>query len=176
MTKYRSFAACVAIVLCIALAGCSTATVITDLQVALDAISVALPILGGLTGIPPDVSTAVTSYVTAANSALGQASTILAGTGTDAEKAAAIAAAFAGIAAPVVPAQYVALASLVQTVAQDVAAFLASVPGATSPQVLNAAKSPRTTRWSTSELVKLANLKSLANDNAIRLAKIPRKQ
>lgn len=177
LTKYRSFAACVAIVLCIALAGCSTATVITDLQVALDAISVALPILGGLTGIPPSVSTAVTAYVTAANEALGQASTILSGPGTDAEKAAAIAAAFAGIAVPVVPAQYAALASLVQTIAQDVAAFLASVPGTATPAARAAfSKSPHTTTWSFDERLQLDHAHSVASDNAIKLAKIPRKQ
>ena len=173
MTRYRSFAACVAILLCITLAACSTATVITDLQVALDAISVALPILGSLTGVPPDVSNAVASYVTAANSALGQASTILVGSGTDAEKAAQIAAAFAGIAAPVVPSQYAELAQLVATVAKDVAAFLASVPG--GPQLLTAAKAPHTTKWSSLELVRLANLRSVATDNAAKLAKLPRK-
>ena len=175
MTKSRNLAALVAILLCITLAGCSTATVITDLQVALDAVSVALPILSSLTGVPPDVANAVTSYVTAANSALGQSSTILSGPGTDAEKAAAIASAFAGIAVPIVPPQYAALASLVQTLAKDVAAFLASVPSSASVAKLAAAKAPHTTTWSSSERDKLAHATSTANSNAAALAKLPRK-
>lgn len=160
----------VAIAAMLILLGCTTSTVITDLQVALDAVTVALPVLAGLTGVPADVSTAVTNYVAAANEALGQAATILDGPDTDAEKAAAVAAAFAGVAAPVVPSQYAVLASLVQTIAQDVAAFLASVPS-TQARALQV-RPGHVTKWSLDERIRLAHAHSVANDNSIRLAKI----
>ena len=155
------------------LTGCSTATVITDLELALDAISAALPVLLPLVDVPADapVAAAVQTYLTAANSALGQASTILAGTGTDASKAAAILAAFAGIAAPVVPAQYGTLAAQVATVAQDIAAFLAFVPGTGVAGALRATAGG-THKWSAGERLKLAHARSAATSNGEKLAKM----
>lgn len=125
---------CIAVflVLCLAGVGCGQNTVITDLETALSVISGAFPIIAGLTGVPPATVTAVENYLDATNSALGQASTILAGPGTDGQKAAQIVAAFAGIAVPVVPPQYAALAALVQSLAKDVASFLASLPASSS--------------------------------------------
>lgn len=158
--------------LAISQVGCSTSTVITDLQVALDAISVALPVIGGLAGVPADVSAAVTKYATAANQALGEASTILANPGTDASKASAIAAAFAGIAVPVIPAQYIALAGLVGTIAADVAAFLGSVPAMPAAARARAMLTPRTTEWTLDERIKLGHAHSTAQDNAAKLAKM----
>lgn len=149
------------------LSACSTSQVIANLQIALDAVAAGLPILSGLTNVPPEVVAQVETYVGATNQALGQASTILAGTGTDAQKAAQIAAAFAGIAAPIVPPQYAAIANLVKTVAQDVAAFLASVPGNTAASARVAMG--QTTRWSSHDYEMLAKCTAEANSNAIRL-------
>lgn len=156
------------------LSGCSTSQVINNLQTALDAISAGLPILAGITGVPPATVTQVETYLTATNQALGQASTILAGSGTDAQKAAQIAAAFAGIAAPVIPSQYAAIASLIGTVAQDVAAFLASVPGAAAPAAggvahSSALASGQTTKWTQHDYTVLARCTSVANSNALKL-------
>lgn len=175
MNNRRSTAA-IAALLTLSLAGCSTSTVITDLQVALDAVTVALPVIGGLTGVPADVSQAVTKYVTATNQALGEASTILDSAGTDASKATAIAAEFAGIAVPVLPAQYASIAQLVATIAADVAAFLGSVPGlGTAKARAMAASVPHQTKWSLDERLRLSHAHSTAADNASRLAKIARK-
>lgn len=164
-TKLR---AALAVIVILALVGCSTGTVITNLQTALDAISAVIPILGTITGVPVDDVSAAETYVQAANQALGQASTILAGSGTDASKAAQIAAAFAGIAAPVVPAQYANIVALVQTVAGDVAQFLASVP-ATSTAAANAiATGGHTTKWSDADRARLARATVTANANAAK--------
>jgi hypothetical protein len=152
------------------LSGCSTSQVLSNLQIALDAVSVALPILAGLTGVPAPVVAAVESYVQATNTALGQASTILAGAGTDAQKAAQIAAAFAAIAVPVVPAQYAVLVQLVATLAADVAQFLAGVPAATA--AVAHASGATMTKWSTRDREVLAHCTAVANSNAIALAKI----
>jgi hypothetical protein len=154
----------------LSLSGCFTPTVITDLQIALDAISAALPVLTNLAGIPSATATAVLAYITATNQALGQASTILSGAGTDAEKAAEITAAFANIAVPVVPGQYAALVSLVATVAADVASFLASVPGKTSAAAKLSAT--HTTLWSAADRLRLQHCQSTANENALKLGKL----
>jgi len=157
------------------LSACSTSQVIANLQIALDAVAAGLPILSGITGVPPAVVSDVETYATATNQALGQASTILAGSGTDAQKAAQIAAAFAGITAPVVPAQYAAIANLVATVAKDVAAFLSSVPSGGSAPGGSAASANvtlgagHTTKWSSHDYDVLAKCTSEANANAIKL-------
>lgn len=162
----------IALILILAMLGCASTQVVGDLQVALDLVATALPILSAATGVPAATMTAVETYITAANAALGQASTILAGSGTDAVKAAQIAAAFAGIAAPVVPAQYAAIATLVQTLAGDVATFLVSLgvqPGATSAAAIKAPSG--TTKF---DMVKLAHCTAQANTNAIHLHALQR--
>ena len=69
----------------------------------------------------PATIASVSGYLAATSQAITQATDIEAGTGTDAQKAVQIAAAFAGIAAPIVPAKYQALANAVQQVAQYIA-------------------------------------------------------
>ena len=160
-----------AMALMLILLACTTSQVIANLQIALDAISAGLPILAGITGVPAGTVAAVETYITATNQALGQASTILAGSGTDAEKAAQIAAAFANIAKPIVPSQYAAIAALVATVAGDVAQFLASVP-ASAPVAVVASKTAtpgKTTSWSSHDKEMLAKCTSTANANGVKL-------
>jgi len=172
--------AVIAAILIIMLVACTSTQIVTDLEVALDAIQVGLPILGTVSGVPADVLTAAQTYVAAANSALGQASTILTGPGTDAEKTALIFAAFAGIAAPNIPAQYQAIAQLVSVVAADVAKFLASLPPASTAGIAatrtvgnSAAVMGHTThRWSPTDQAKLAHALSVANANSAALAKL----
>ena len=97
MARHAHHIAAVLIILTL-LSACTSSQIVTNLEIALDAISAGLPILGTVSGVPADVVTSAETYLTAANSALGQASTILAGGGTAAEKSALIIAAFAGIA------------------------------------------------------------------------------
>lgn len=110
------------------LIGCTTSPV-TTLELAVGAAEVAIPLIPG---VPPAIAAAVESYLSATSTAITQASTILAGPGTDAQKAAAITQAFAGIAAPVVPPQYQALATAVQKIAGYVAQFLITSGSAVS--------------------------------------------
>ena len=118
----------IAAFLIVCLMGCGQTTVIQNLQISLDAITAAFPIIAGLTTIPSATVTDIEHYLDATNTALAQASTILAGPGTDAQKAAQITAAFAAIAQPVVPAQYANIVTLIGTIAKDVNTFLASLP------------------------------------------------
>jgi hypothetical protein len=154
------------------LSACSPSQTITNLQIALDAISAALPILAGITGVPLPLVTTVETYLTATNSALGQASTIEAGPGTDAEKAVQIAAAFAGIAKPLVPGEFSIIAGLVQTIAGGVESYLASIPGASAPAAggLTASSLPagHITKWSKKDYQALAKATATANTNAAK--------
>jgi hypothetical protein len=120
-----------AVLLILALSNCGASTVINNLQLALDAVTAALPVIASITGVPPATVAQVTKYLDDVNTALGQASMILSATATDAEKAAKITQIFTAIVKPDVPAQYQPIVGLVGTIAQDVAQFLSSLP--TSP-------------------------------------------
>jgi hypothetical protein len=149
MTRYRNVSAFVAILLILAMVGCSTSP-IEYLNLAVGALEVVLPLIGPAAGIPPNVISSVESYLGATSDAISKATDILNGPGTSAEKTAQIVAAFAGIAEPIVPVQYQALANAVQQVALYVAKFLASLPpaaGATASQ---------------SDLAKLATIRNRA--------------
>ena len=130
-----TFIGIVILALCLILSGCST-TAIDILNLAVGALEVALPLIGPAAGIDPGTLAAVSGYLGGVSQAITEASSILAGTGTDAQKAAAIAAAFAGIAKPLVPPQYSALAAAVEQVAQYVAQFLTkAAAGSASPAI-----------------------------------------
>lgn len=154
------------------LTACSSSQVVSNLQIALDAITVALPVLGGLTGVPPATVAAATTYVAQANQALGQASTILAGPGTDAQKSLQIFAAFAGIAKPDIPTQYGALVSIVATVAQEVGKFLESLPAAPAAPGKATATAPHITVVSSGDAAKLEHAREQAAANAAAIAKM----
>jgi hypothetical protein len=125
MTKLTKTALAAVLILSLISAGC-TASAIDILNLAVGALEIALPLVAPAAGIDPTTASAVESYLAATSAAISQASDILAGPGTDAQKAAAIAQAFAGIAKPLVPAKYTALVNAVQEVAKYVAQFLAS--------------------------------------------------
>jgi len=150
-----------------ALLACSSNQVITDLELAVDAVEVALPLIGPSAGLPADLEAQIEKYLSATGTAVAQASDILAGSNTDAQKAAAIAAAFAGIAVPIVPARYQGIASAVQRVAVLVANFLVSLPtAAPNPNVrtqdVGGAVSSKRTPVSSSDRQRLAQIKAKA--------------
>lgn len=120
----RNFCAVVAAILILCLVGCSPSA-IDILNLAVGALEIALPLIGPAAGVDPGTIAAVQTYLGATSQAITQASDILAGPGTDAQKAAAIAQAFANIVAPLVPVKYQALAAAVEQVAQYIAQFLA---------------------------------------------------
>jgi hypothetical protein len=150
--------------LALILVGC-TASPIQELQLALDAITAALPVIGSLTGVPAPVVNAVLEYLQAANGALGQVPAILEGPGTDAQKAAQIVALFANVAAPVVPAQYQALVNLVATVVEKIATFLSNY----SSVAHRAGGSLKTTKLSDQQIAELNQASITAQMNAVKL-------
>ena len=150
--------------------GCTSSQIIADIQIGLDAITTLLPILGTL-GVPAAIQSDVATYAAATNAAFGKAATILAGPGTDPEKAALIVGSFAGIAKPLVPAQYASLVTQVAAIAQDVENFLLTLPAA-KPATLGTAKTAKTTAWSTSQQTALAKASYTALTNGITLDKM----
>jgi hypothetical protein len=127
MNTRRTISAAIAALLILSMIGCTTSP-IQILDLAVGAAELVLPLIGSAAHIDPAVQTAVEGYLSAASGAIAQASDILAGPGTDGQKSAAIVAAFAGIAVPIVPAQYQAIANAVQALAQYIAQFLGSLP------------------------------------------------
>src|ERR1039458_8317197 len=112
--------------------GCTSSQIIADIQIGLDAITTLLPILGTL-GVPAAIQSDVATYAAATNAAFGKAATILAGPGTDPEKAALIVASFAAIAKPLLPAQYPSLVTQFSLIARALAKFLFFPPAANLP-------------------------------------------
>jgi hypothetical protein len=128
------------LILALCTAGCQTSTIISTLENVVSAAEIAIPVIGAATGLSSATSALIVSYLQEVNIATAQAATILAGTGTSAQKAAQIAQAFAAIAAgcncvpPGTPQEVVAV---VNAVAQAVLQFLTNFPStpATPPVV-----------------------------------------
>ena len=108
--------------------------------------------------VDPATTTAVESYLAAVSTAISKATDILAGPGTPAAKSAQIVAAFAGIAAPVVPAKYQSLVNAIQQVAQYVAQFIGSLP----PPAVAGKMSARAVSVSPADAAKLTQIKARA--------------
>src|ERR1035437_5372096 len=170
--KHQIAAAAVLVAAAVACTACGTSQVIGNLGLAVDAVSVALPLIGPAAGLPANTQAQIQQYLAATNTAIGQASDILAGPGTDGQKAAQIFASFSGIAVPAVPAKYQGIAQAVQQVSVLVARFLSGLPPATAQPLgvraggMNrptAAVVPgKTTVLSAGDLVRLAAIKQKA--------------
>ncbi len=80
------------------LSGCQPSTVISSLEAVVAAAEIALPVIGAAAGLPPATMAGIVQYLQLVDVAITRSATILAGTGTVAEKSALIAQAFAGIA------------------------------------------------------------------------------
>ena len=162
--KTRTVSAAVAAILIISLAGCST-TPLQILDLAVSAAEIALPLALPAAGVDPATTAAVESYLQATSSAIAKTSDILSGPGTPASKSAQIIAAFAGIAAPVIPAQYQALVNAIQQVAQYVAQFIGSLP----PPTVAGKMSARISTVSPADTAKLAQIKARALSLSVRI-------
>ena len=71
-------------VLLLLMAGCNSNQVITSLELAIDAVSATLPLIGPSAGLPPDLQADIQRYLGATSDAVDQAAVILNGPGTDA--------------------------------------------------------------------------------------------
>jgi hypothetical protein len=144
--------------------GCQTSTVISTLESVVSAAEIAIPVIGAATGLSSATSAKIVQYLQEVNIATAQASTILAGTGTSAQKAAEIAKAFAAIAqgcncVPAGTPQEVV--AVVNAVAQAVLQFLTNFPPTPAP--------PPVVKVTAANRMALANIRVRAEANAGKL-------
>jgi len=79
------------------LSACQPSTLVSALEGVIAAAEIAVPVIGSAVGLPPQTQAAIVAYLQLVDAAAVKASTILAGTGTSAEKSTRIIAAFANI-------------------------------------------------------------------------------
>jgi hypothetical protein len=155
------------LILALLTVGCQTSTVISTLEGVVSAAEIAIPVIGAATGLNPATATQIVAYLQQVNIATAQAATILAGTGTSAQKAAQIVQLFAGIAAgcncipPGTPQQVVAV---VNAVVQAVLNFLTNFHTAGV-----ASATPVKIKISASDRTKLTSIRVRAEQNAANL-------
>ncbi len=152
------------LILALVTTGCQPSTVIATLEGVVSAAEIAIPVIGAATGLNPATSAKIVTYLQEVNIATAQASTILAGTGTSAQKAAQIAKAFAAIAAgcnciPAGTPQEVV--TVVNAVAQAVLQFLTNFPATPAP--------PPAVKVTAANRTALANIRTRAESNAAKL-------
>lgn len=152
------------VVACLLLTSCQQSTVISSLEAAVSAAEIAIPVIGAATGLNPKTASAIVTYLEQVNIATAQASVILAGTGTTAQKSAEIVQAFAKIAAGCncvpagTPQEVVAV---VQAVAQAVVNFLTQFP----PQKTV----PPVVRVTATSRAALTNIRTRSEQNVTKL-------
>jgi hypothetical protein len=119
------------------LTSCKPSTIVTTLEAIITAAEIAIPVIGAATGLPPQTSALVITYLQDVSTATGQASTILAGSGTPAEKAASIVQVFAKITAGIqLPGNTPPEIQAVLTgVMQAIASFLSNVGAQPVPAI-----------------------------------------
>jgi hypothetical protein len=124
----RRLAIGIAIAVCLCMIGCTQSQVINDIDIALSAAQVAIPIVAGAAGLPAARSAEILTWIQAAVKALGSVSNRLSVGGTTAEVSAGITADLAGVVASVPDMQGLpsSIATVVQALATDVQNVLAS--------------------------------------------------
>ncbi len=155
------------LVLAIFLQACQPSTLISSLEAVVTAAEIAIPVIGAAAGLPPATVAGIVTYLQLVDQATVQASNILAGPGTSAQKAAQILAAFASIASGCncIPAGTPAVVvAVVEAVIQAVAKFL----GNFNPKALTAADQP-TIKISGRDRAALAKIRTRAEQNLSKL-------
>ena len=124
----RKLAVVIVIAVCLCMIGCTQSQIINDIDIALSAAQVAIPIVAGAAGLPAAQMAEILTWVQAAVKALGSVSNRLAVGGSTGVVAAGITADLAGVVASVPDLQGVpaSIASVVQALATDVQNVLAT--------------------------------------------------
>ena len=137
----RAAISVVAVLLCLALVACTQSQIINDIDVALTAASIALPIVASAVGLPPAVTTQIIGWVQLALKGLAATSDALLTGGPKAVVAAKITASLAGVVSSMPDLQGLpaSIASVVQALANDVQGILAQY--GTNALTLSAGKS-----------------------------------
>jgi hypothetical protein len=124
----RRLAVVIVIAVCLCMAGCTQSQIINDIDIALSAAQVAIPLVAGAAGLPAAQIGEILSWIRAAVNALGSVSNRLSIGGSTGAVSAGITADLANVAASVPDLQGVpaSIASAVQALATDVQKVLAT--------------------------------------------------
>ena len=124
----RRLALVVAIAVCVCMIGCTQSQIINDIDIALSAAQVAIPIVAGAAGLPAAQMAEILTWIQAAVKALGSVSNRLSVGGSTGVVSAGITADLAGVVASVPDMQGVpsSIATAVQALATDVQKVLAT--------------------------------------------------
>ncbi len=149
------------------LASCQPSTLVSSLEGVVAAAEVAVPVIGAAAGIPAPALAAIVTYLRLVDAAAGQASTILAGAGTAAEKSAQIVAVFSNITAGCncIPAGTpAAVVSVINAVTGAVASFIShfASKGILAAQTVEVKVTPR-------DRVALSKIRLRAEENTAKL-------
>jgi hypothetical protein len=126
MNMKRAAISVVAILLCLAMVACTQTQIISDIDVALTAASIALPIVASAVGLPPAVTTQIIGWIQLSLKGLTAVTGTLEKGGPAPQVAAEITAELSGIVASVPDLQGLpaSIASVVQALATDVQGIL----------------------------------------------------
>ena len=119
--KLHKFLTAPVLIAILLLTACTPSTLVSSLQIAVDAVTVAIPVLAAA-GVDSATLMQVQTYLTAVSTATEEAATELATSDTSAVKVSKIVADFAGVVAPVIGNPRVS--AVVQAVAAAVQSFL----------------------------------------------------
>ncbi len=124
----RRLAVVIAIAVCLCTIGCTQSQIINDIDIALSAAQVAIPIVAGAAGLPAAQMAEILSWIRAAVNALGSVSNRLSIGGSTGAVSAGITADLAGVVASVPDMQGVpsSIATVVEALATDVQKVLAT--------------------------------------------------
>lgn len=152
----------------IVLNGCQPSTVISTLEAVVSSAEIALPVIGAAVGLSPQVSAQIVQYLQAVDAAVIQASGILSGPGTSADKATRIAQAFVSVAqgCNCVPAGTpTAVVQVVDAVVKAIARFLTNVTPPSGPS----ARAAVTIKVSRSDRAALTDIRNRAEQQLTKL-------
>ncbi len=127
-TQKAAVRSVIVIAVCLCLIGCTQSQIINDINIALNAAQVAIPIVSGAAGLPAAQIAEILTWIQVALKALGSVSNRLSAGGTTAEVSAGITADLAGVVASVPNLQGLptSIATVVEALATDVQNVLAT--------------------------------------------------
>jgi hypothetical protein len=158
----RRLTAIVVMGACLCVIGCTQSQIINDIDIALSAAQVAIPIVAGAAGLPAAQVAEILTWIQSAVKALGSVSDRLSVGGSRGEVAAGITADLAGVVASMPDLQGVpaSIATVVQTLATDVQKVLATYGAKPSLALSSHPTREASIHFGSSDRKKIAGLKA----------------
>ena len=157
----RKLAVVIVIAVCLCMIGCTQSQIINDIDIALSAAQVAIPIVAGAAGLPAARVAELLTWIQAAVKALGSVSNRLSVGGSTGVVSAGITADLAGVVASVPDLQGVpaSIATVVQALATDVQKVLATYGAKSSLALSSHSTRAASIHFGGSDQKKIAGLK-----------------